>query len=113
MLATFALLALILSAVGIYLLAYSVGQRRHEIVVRMALGAIGREVRRMVLGERIKMTTIGAATGLFAALPWPQGFEGMLDGLRTADPQTYHHHARRSSCWRCSQLTFPAPGFHD
>jgi len=90
MLGTFAFLALILSAVGIYgLLAYSVGQRRHEIAIRMALGASGREVRRMVLSEGIKTTIIGAAIGIVVALPLPRLFEAILDGLRTDDPRTY------------------------
>jgi putative ABC transport system permease protein len=90
MLGTFALLALILSAIGIYgLLAYAVGQRRHEIAIRMALGASAREVRRMVLREGITMTLIGAAIGLLVALPLPRLFEGMLDGLRTGDTRTY------------------------
>ena len=90
MLGTFALLALILSAVGVYgLLAYSVGQRRHEIAIRMALGASSREVRRMVLSEGVRMAMIGAAVGLLAALPLPKVFEAILDGLRTGDSRTY------------------------
>jgi predicted permease len=89
-LSTFALLALVLAAIGIYgLVSYSVGQRTHEIAIRMALGAKGRDVRRMVLWEGLKMAGIGAAIGLVAALPLPKVFDALFDDLRTGDPWTY------------------------
>jgi putative ABC transport system permease protein len=90
MLGTFALLALILAAIGIYgLISYSVGQRTHEIAIRMALGAEPRAVRRMVLLEGIKMAGIGAVIGLGTALPLPKLFAAMLDGLRLGDSRVY------------------------
>jgi putative ABC transport system permease protein len=68
MLGTFAVLALILAAIGIYgLISYSVGQRTKEIAIRMALGAEMRQVRRMVLWEGMKMAAIGAPIGLTMA----------------------------------------------
>ena len=89
-LAAFALLALILSAIGIYgLIAYSVGQRTHEIGIRMALGAKSRDVLRMVLGEGMKMTVIGAAVGLALALPLPKIFGAMFVDLRVHEPAVY------------------------
>src|SRR2546426_697523 len=58
----FALLALILAAIEIYgLIAFSVGQRTHEIGIRLALGAKNPDVLRMILWEGMKMTAIGAA----------------------------------------------------
>jgi len=90
MLGTFALLALILAAIGIYgLISYSVGQRTHEIAIRMALGAERGNVRRMVLWEGVKMAAIGAAMGLATALPLPKLFAAMFDGLRTGDSRVY------------------------
>jgi ABC-type antimicrobial peptide transport system permease subunit len=79
LLATFALLALLLAGIGIYgLIAYSVGQRTREIGIRMALGAKSPEVRRMVLWEGLRMTAIGTAIGLALALPLPKLFESMF-----------------------------------
>ena len=90
MLATFALLALLLSAIGIYgLIAYSVGQRTHEIAIRMALGASGGGVRRMVLWEGLKMTGIGAVIGFAISLPLPKLFAALFDDLPTGDPLLY------------------------
>src|ERR1700682_2482522 len=64
-LAIFAVMALILAAIGIYgLIAYSVSQRTHEIGIRMALGAKSQDVLRMVLRDGMKMTAIGGAVGL-------------------------------------------------
>jgi putative ABC transport system permease protein len=90
MLGTFALLALILAAIGIYgLISYSVGQRTHEIAIRMALGAARGSVRSMVLWEGLKMAGIGAAIGIAIALPLPKLFAAMLDGLRIGDSRVY------------------------
>jgi predicted permease len=90
MLAAFALLALLLSAIGIYgLIAFSVGQRTHEIAIRMALGARGGGVRRMVLWEGLRMTGIGAAIGLAISLPFPKLFAAIFDGISTGDPLLY------------------------
>jgi putative ABC transport system permease protein len=90
MLGTFAVLALTLAAIGIYgLISYSVGQRSHEIAIRMALGASGRDVRRMVLGQGVKMAAIGGVIGLLPALPLPRVFESIFNGLNTSDPRTY------------------------
>jgi putative ABC transport system permease protein len=91
-LGAFALLALILAAIGIYgLISYSVGQRTHEIAIRMALGAERGSVRRMVLWEGLKMAGIGAAIGIATALPLPKLFAAMfeLDGLRLGDSRVY------------------------
>ncbi len=81
-LGSFALLALILAAIGIYgLIAYSVGQRTHEIGIRMALGASDPDVLRMVLREGLTITAIGAAAGVALALPLPKIFDAMFYGL--------------------------------
>jgi predicted permease len=89
-LGSFAVLALILAAIGIYgLVAYSVGQRTHEIGIRMALGAKNPDVFRMVLWEGMKMTAIGAAVGLAMALPLPKIFDAILYGLHLREPRLY------------------------
>jgi putative ABC transport system permease protein len=90
MLGIFALLALLFAAIGIYgLIAYSVGQRTHEIGIRVALGAGSSQVLRMVLFEGLKMTAIGAAIGLVLALPLPKVFAAMFDGFSFAEPRLY------------------------
>jgi ABC-type antimicrobial peptide transport system permease subunit len=89
-LGSFALLALILAAIGVYgLIAYSVGQRTHEIGIRMALGARSSDVLLIVLREGMKMTGIGAAIGLALALPLPKVFDAMFYGLHLREPRLY------------------------
>jgi putative ABC transport system permease protein len=89
-LGTFALLALILAAIGVYgLVAYSVSQRTQEIGIRMALGAKGSDVLRMVLGGGFKMIAIGSALGLVIALPLPRVFDAMFPDLHTGAPMLY------------------------
>ncbi len=89
-LAAFAVLALTLAGIGIYgLISYSVGQRRHEIAIRMALGAESVDVRRMVLWHGLKMAFIGAAIGFAVALPLPKIFAAVFNGIHTGDPRTY------------------------
>jgi putative ABC transport system permease protein len=89
-LGSFALLALVLAAIGIYgLVAYSVGQRTHEIGIRIALGARNPDVLRMVLREGLKMTAIGAAVGLALALPLPKVFDSMFYGFHPREPRLY------------------------
>jgi putative ABC transport system permease protein len=89
-LAVFAALALIMAAIGIYgLIAYSVGQRTHEIGIRLALGARGQDVRRMIIGEGMKMAAIGGGIGFVIALPLPRVFAAILFDLRVHDPQLY------------------------
>jgi len=90
LLASFALLALILAATGIYgLVAYSVGQRTHEIGIRMALGARSPDVLTMVLREGLRMTAIGAAIGIVMALPLPKLFAAMFYDLHLSEPILY------------------------
>jgi len=90
MLGIFALLALLFAAIGIYgLIAYSVGQRTHEIGIRVALGAGHSQVLRMVLLEGLKMTAIGAALGLALALPLPKVFGAMFIGISFVKPGIY------------------------
>jgi len=89
-LATFALPALLLAAIGIYgLVTYSVGQRTHEIGIRIAMGAKSADVLRMILWQGVKMTAIGAAIGLAMALPLPKLFEAMFYGLHVSEPRLY------------------------
>jgi putative ABC transport system permease protein len=89
-LGTFAGMALVLAAIGIYgLIAYSVGQRTHEIGIRVALGARRQDVLRMVLGEGAKMAVIGGLVGLALALPLPKIFRSMFFDLQVGEPRIY------------------------
>lgn len=89
-LGTFAILALILSAIGVYgLIAYSVSQRAHEIGIRMALGAQRPDVMRMILRGGFKLAVIGSSLGLVIALPLPKVFDAMFPDLHTAAPILY------------------------
>jgi len=86
----FAVMALILAAIGIYaLIAYSVGQRTREIGIRMALGAGRGHVLRIILWEGLKMTGIGAAIGLVPTLPLPKIFESVFFDLHLREPRLY------------------------
>ena len=82
LIATFAILALILAAIGIYgLIAYSVGQRPQEIGIRLALGAKGSDISRMILIEGFKVGAVGLSIGFVMALPLPKVFNSIFQGL--------------------------------
>jgi predicted permease len=85
--ASFAVLATLLAAVGLYgVLAYSVAQRTREIGVRMALGASGGNVRAMVLRQVGMMTLIGGGAGVLAALGLGRAAKSLLFELQGYDP---------------------------
>ena len=89
-LAVFALLALVLAAIGIYgLIAYSVGQRIYEIGIRLAMGAGRQDILKMIFREGITMTAIGGAIGLGMSLPLPKIFEAMLSDTHVHEPSLY------------------------
>jgi putative ABC transport system permease protein len=86
----FALVALILAAVGIYgVISYSVAQRTHEIGIRMALGARSRNVHGLVLGGGLKPVSIGIGLGLIGAFGLTRLLEGLLFGVKATDPLTF------------------------
>jgi putative ABC transport system permease protein len=86
----FAVIAVLLSAVGVYgVLAYAVGQRTREFGVRTALGAGSRDVLAMVLRHGLGLTGIGIGIGLAGAIAVTRYLEGMLYGVTPLDPLTY------------------------
>jgi len=93
LLGTFAVLALLLAAVGIYgLISYSVAQRIHEIGIRVALGAHKRDVFRMVVGQGLALALAGLAIGVVAALILTRvlsSFSLLLYGVGASDPATF------------------------
>jgi putative ABC transport system permease protein len=86
----FAVVALLLSSVGIYgLLAYMVGQRKHEIGIRMALGAQPFHIRKLVLSQGVMLAGVGVLVGiLFAGLSAPL-ISSLLYGVHPIDPLVF------------------------
>lgn len=87
MMAILGLIALVLASVGIYgVMSYSVGERTHEIGVRMAMGASSRDVQKLILGNGVFLTIVGMAIGLPLALGLAYALSSLLFGVRVADP---------------------------
>lgn len=90
LLASFAGLALILAAVGIYsVLSYTVRRRVREIGIRMALGASNNDVVQMVLADGLKPILAGVVLGLAAALALSRVVSSLIYGVRATDPLTF------------------------
>ena len=88
-LGVFAALALLMACVGIYgVISYLVGERTHEIAIRVALGAERWDVLRMVLRDGAEMALTGVAIGLAAALGLTRLMTSMLFGISAHDPVT-------------------------
>ncbi|MGA7258252.1 MAG: ABC transporter permease [Terracidiphilus sp.] len=89
MTSAFGVLALVLASVGIYgIMAYTVAQRTNEIGIRLALGALPRQVRRMILKESWWLTAAGLAAGLAGALMLTRLVKSMLYGIAPYDSVT-------------------------
>lgn len=89
-LGVFGLVALLLSAIGIYgITSYTVAQRTHEIGIRLALGAQLSDVLKLVLSHGLKLTIIGAALGLFGAYLATRAITSVLYGVSATDPLTF------------------------
>ena len=87
LLASFASVALLLAAVGVYgLVSFAVGQRTQEIGVRMALGATPGGVLKLVFWQGLSLTIVGVAIGLFGGLFAARYVESQLFGVTTRDP---------------------------
>ncbi len=85
----FALLSLILGAAGIYaVISSSVSRRVTEIGIRAALGARRSHIRRMVIGEGLKLSALGIAIGLAASMGMAKLIGGQLYGIQAHDPLT-------------------------
>jgi ABC-type antimicrobial peptide transport system permease subunit len=90
LLAAFAALALVLTAVGIYsVLSYAVRRRVREIGIRMALGASQSDVMKMVVTDGLKPILLGVAIGLAAALGLGRVVSSLIYGVRPTDPLTF------------------------
>ena len=90
LMAVFAVLALVIAAVGLYgVMAYSVAQRTQEIGIRMALGAQTRDVVNLVVGQALRLTLIGTGIGFAAAYALTRGMTSVLFGVSSTDPPTY------------------------
>jgi predicted permease len=86
----FGFLALVLASVGVYaLMSSAVSQRKHEIGIRMALGADRRDVLKLIVGRALFLTLAGIAIGLTAALALAREISSILYGVSSTDSLTY------------------------
>ena len=90
LLGAFALLALVLAAIGLYgMMSYLVSRRTREIGIRMALGAQKSSVLGLIMRQGSKLTLIGLALGVLVALALTRSMSSVLYGVAPADPLTF------------------------
>jgi len=90
LLGLFAGVALVLAVVGLYsVLSFLVTQRRHEIGVRMALGARPGTVERLVVLQGLKLAGLGLALGVIASLALHEVLASLVEGVQATDPLTF------------------------
>jgi predicted permease len=90
LLAAFALLALALASIGIYgVIVYSVVQRTREIGVRIAIGAMPREILRLVVGQGVRLAGVGVIIGLAGALALTRAMRSLLFGVSPFDAPSF------------------------
>jgi predicted permease len=90
LLEAFAVVALLLASLGLYgVISYLVGQRTHELGIRIALGAQRKNVLGLILGHGMKMALAGVALGIVAALVLTRLLAKMVYGVSTTDPLTF------------------------
>ncbi len=90
LIAVFAATALGLAGLGLYgVLTHAVNRRRTEVGLRLALGARPVDIRRMILGEGLRLTLVGAVLGLLAAIALARGLSSLLFDVSPADPWAY------------------------
>lgn len=90
LISAFSTLSLLLSAIGIYgVMSYTVGQRRREIGIRIALGAQQRDITRLVIRNGIVIVAVAIAIGIVGAFVLTRLMSGMLFGVKGADLSTY------------------------
>ncbi|MGA8072018.1 MAG: FtsX-like permease family protein, partial [Candidatus Acidiferrales bacterium] len=87
---TLAGLALLLAAIGVYgLVSYAVSRRIREIGIRMALGADGRDVMKLILGQALRPVVIGALIGVVCCAGVSRIFSSLLFGVSPLDPISF------------------------
>jgi ABC-type antimicrobial peptide transport system permease subunit len=104
LLTTFAGVALGLAALGLFgVLSYGVRLRRREFGIRMALGANGGSIRRMVLREGMVVTAIGVVIGLLGAVALSRVLASLVFGVSTLDPRCWRPRPCSWRSWRRSR----------
>jgi len=89
-LGSFGLLALLISAIGLFgVMSYSVSRRTHEIGIRLALGARPGNILRLIAGQELKLTLIGLALGPAGAFTLTRLMSPLLYGVSAVDPSTF------------------------